>query len=498
MNENFLELQRYISSIEKKEENLISILKKTQELMGCVSKDSQLLIHKETGIPLAKIYGVATFYPFFTLSETEQKENSLPIINETDNQNKILLKNFKEIDAENIETYISVGGYEALKKALTMTNLEIIDEIEIARLRGRGGAGFLTWKKFNSVYRQLEAEKYVVCNGNEGEKYAFKDFYLLENNPHLIIEGILIAGYTVKAKKGFIYVRSDYEKMLKILYKAIEDAKRKNFLGNRILGTEFSFEIEIRYGAGAYVCGEESALIESLQGKRGEPQQRPPFVYQSGYESKPTLLNNVETIANIPNIILNGGEWFRNIGTKNSTGTKIVTLMGNIKRPGIVEIEMGMSIRELLEKIGGGCNSGKKIKAIQSGGPEGVFITQKNFDKKVELDTMIGKNSYIGFNGIKILDEDDSIVEAIKEAIEFLKDSSCGKCTPCRIGTKKIYDLLNKISQGKGNSQDIALIIELCEALKNSAICGLGKSVPVPILSALEEFWDEFEQHFQF
>lgn len=497
---NFNELNEYISKLDNKEEYLIHILRKAQEIFGSIPKEIQIYIHNKTGIPLSKIYGVSTFYPFFnlTLKETELSPQEIqevksPILNNNPKQTKNILKICEQVNPEDIKSYIELGGYGGLRKALNMTHLQILDELEISKLRGRGGAGFPVWKKWEDVYKQISSEKYVICNGNESESYSFKDFYLLYNSPQIIIEGLIIAGYTVRANKGFIFIRSNYAGILNRLELALKQARESNFLGENIMGTGFSFDIEIRFGAGAYVSGEETALIQSLTGNRGEPSQKPPYIFQKGYKGKPTVLNNVETLANIPYLLINGGENYSKIGTNTSTGTKIITLLGNVKIPGIVEVPMGITIKELIEDIGGGTASGEPIKGIQSDGTVGQFIMEKNFDRKVEIDNMVNIKSFIGFNGIKVLDKNDSIVTAVKDSVEFLMNASCGKCTPCRIGNRRIYELLEKLLDGHGTMSDIDMIKEISTSMKLGSICGLGKSIQIPIITAMDEFWDEFE-----
>ena len=411
-------------------------------------------------------------------------------------QVRVALKNCGEIDPESIEHYISVNGYASLKKVLTtMTPVDVVKVIKEAGLRGRGGGGYSTGLKWEYAAKNIADQKYVVCNADEGDPGAFMDRSILEGDPHNVIEGMLIAGYAIGASKGLVYIRAEYPLAIKRLRKAIEDARKNGMLGEKIFGSKFNFDIEIKYGAGAFVCGEETALIHSMEGNRGEPTSKPPYPAESGYWGKPTIVNNVETLANISQIILKGPEWFRSIGTKNSPGTKVFALAGKINNVGLVEVPMGTTLREVIFEIGGGIKNNKKFKAVQTGGPSGGCLTEKDLDTPIDFDTLLAKGSMMGSGGMIVMDEDDCMVAVSKFYLEFTVDESCGKCSPCRIGNTRLWEILDKITKGNGEIEDIKLLKELSETIKSTALCGLGQTSPNPVLSTLNQFMDEYLEH---
>ncbi|NLC69428.1 MAG: NADH-quinone oxidoreductase subunit NuoF [Clostridiaceae bacterium] len=411
-------------------------------------------------------------------------------------QLRIALRNCGIINPEDINEYIEHDGYKALEKVLTgMTPLEVIDTVKKSGLRGRGGGGFPTGLKWEFAYKSQDDEKYVCCNADEGDPGAFMDRSILEGDPHSIIEAMTIAGYAIGSKQGFIYVRAEYPIAVKRLDIAIQQAKEHGFLGENVLNTGFSFDIELRLGAGAFVCGEETALMTSIEGKRGEPRPRPPFPAVKGLWQKPTLLNNVETYANIPVIILKGPEWFASIGTEKSKGTKVFAIGGKINNTGLIEIPMGTTLREVIFDIGGGIPNGKKFKAAQTGGPSGGCIPASHMDTPIEYDTLVQLGSMMGSGGLIVMDEDTCMVDIAKFFLEFTVDESCGKCPPCRIGTKRMLEILEKITSGKGTEEDIEKLEILANNIKLSALCGLGQTAPNPVLSTLRYFRDEYEAH---
>lgn len=411
-------------------------------------------------------------------------------------QMRIVLRNCGLIDPEKIDEYIARDGYAALEKVLfEMTPDEVIEEMKISGLRGRGGAGFPTWMKWNFT-KQVESDvKYIVCNADEGDPGAYMDRSTLEGDPHSILEAMAIAGYAVGAQQGFIYIRAEYPLAIKRLEIAMTQAREYGLLGQNILGSNFSFDIEIRLGAGAFVCGEETALLASIEGKRGMPTPKPPFPAVCGLWKKPTVINNVETWANVPVIITKGGKWFASIGTEKSSGTKVFALTGKIKNSGLVEVPMGTTLREIVYDIGGGIKGGKAFKAVQTGGPSGGVITAKMIDTPIDFDNLIAAGSMMGSGGMIVMDEDDCIIDVAKFYQEFCVEESCGKCSPCRIGTRKLYDILTKISEGKGTMQDLEQLKEIGEAMKRAALCGLGQTAPNPVLSSLHYFYDEYLEH---
>ncbi|ROR31935.1 NAD(P)-dependent iron-only hydrogenase diaphorase component flavoprotein [Mobilisporobacter senegalensis] len=426
-------------------------------------------------------------------------EDGIKSLNETDfykKQHRIALRNCGVINPENIEEYIGTHGYEALGKVLTeYTPDEVIQTILDSGLRGRGGGGFPTGLKWKLAKGNDADQKYVCCNADEGDPGAFMDRSVLEGDPHVVLEAMAIAGYAIGASQGYIYVRAEYPIAVDRLEIAIAQAREYGLLGKNIFGTDFSFDIGLRLGAGAFVCGEETALMTSIEGNRGEPRPRPPFPAQKGLFGKPTILNNVETYANIPQIILNGAEWFAAMGTEKSKGTKVFALGGKIKNTGLVEIPMGTTLREVVEQIGGGIPNGKKFKAAQTGGPSGGCIPVEHFDIPIDYDNLIEIGSMMGSGGLIVMDEDNCMVDIAKFFLEFTVDESCGKCTPCRIGTKRMYEMLDKITKGQGTLEDIDKLEELCYHIKENSLCGLGQTAPNPVLSTLRYFKDEYIAH---
>lgn len=410
-------------------------------------------------------------------------------------QERIALKNCGKINPEKIEEYIALDGYQALYKALHMSRDEVIDVILNSGLRGRGGAGFPTGKKWKFAKEAKGDVKYVCCNADEGDPGAFMDRSILEGDPNAVLEAMAIAGYAIGAKQGYIYVRAEYPIAVKRLNIAIEQAKKLGLLGKNIFGKKFDFNIELRLGAGAFVCGEETALMNSIEGKRGEPRPRPPFPAVKGLFGKPTLLNNVETYANIPNIILKGANWYKSIGTKTSTGTKVFALGGNITNVGLVEVPMGTTLREIVYDIGGGIPEGKKFKAAQMGGPSGGCVPAKYLDVPIDYDSLNEIGAMMGSGGLIVMDDSKCMVDIAKFFLEFTVDESCGKCPPCRIGTKRMLEILTRITEGKGKAGDIEKLERLASNIKKASLCGLGQTAPNPVLSTLKYFRDEYEAH---
>lgn len=428
--------------------------------------------------------------------DEEQEIKALDEVPFYQKQKRIALRNCGVIDPENIDEYIAFDGYKALAKVLTeMTPEEVIETLKASGLRGRGGAGFPTGLKWEFTYKAEGDKKYVACNADEGDPGAFMDRSILEGDPHSVIEAMTIAGYTVGADQGYIYVRAEYPIAVKRLTIAIAQAREYGLLGKNILGTDFSFDLELRLGAGAFVCGEETALMASVEGGRGEPRPRPPFPATKGLFGKPTLLNNVETYANIPQIILNGPEWLQSIGTEKSKGTKVFALGGNINNTGLVEVPMGTTLREIIYEVGGGIPGGKKFKAAQTGGPSGGCIPAEHIDTPIDYDSLTAIGSMMGSGGLVVMDEDNCMVDIARFFLEFTVDESCGKCPPCRIGTKRMLEILNKIAEGKGEEGDIEKLEELGEGIKMASLCGLGQSAPNPVLSTIRYFRDEYEEH---
>ncbi len=433
--------------------------------------------------------------------ETLHEDGSIVAFSDTNfykKQLRIALRNCGVIDPENINEYIAVDGYKALAKVLTeMTPDQVIEEVTASGLRGRGGGGFPTGRKWSFAKASQNPVKYVACNADEGDPGAFMDRSILEGDPQCIIEAMAIAGYAIGANRGFVYVRAEYPIAVNRLQIAIDQAREAGFLGKDIFGSGFDFDMEIRLGAGAFVCGEETALITSIEGNRGEPRPRPPFPAVKGLFGKPTVLNNVETYANITQIILNGSDWFKSLGTPSSPGTKVFALGGKIKNVGLVEIPMGTTLREIVEEIGGGIPNGKEFKAAQTGGPSGGCIPAKFIDTPIDYDSLLALGSMMGSGGMIILDEDTCMVDIAKFYLEFTVDESCGKCTPCRVGTRRLLQVLDKITSGKGEMSDLDTIQELSKHMQSSSLCALGQTASNPVLSTLGYFRDEYLAHIE-
>ncbi len=512
---------------------------------GCTSSKSPLIVEKfnelvkEKGIgdrikivrtgcfglcengPIVIVYPEGTYYNRVTVEDVEEivnedlladrpverlyhkphaanetVERTLPKINFYKKQKRIALRNCGVIDPEKIEEYIALDGYQALAKCLNeYTPDEVIDIMSKSGLRGRGGAGFPTGLKWKFARNAQNEQKYVICNADEGDPGAFMDRSVLEGDPHSVIEAMAIAGYAIGANMGYVYCRAEYPIAVQRLQIAIDQARENGLLGEHIFGSEFSFDMEIRQGAGAFVCGEETALMESIEGRRGEPRPKPPFPANKGLFGKPTIINNVETLANIPVIILKGPEWFASMGTEKSHGTKVFALGGKIANTGLVEIPMGTTLREILFDIGGGIPNGKKFKAAQTGGPSGGCIPAENLDVPIDYDNLAAIGSMMGSGGLIVMDEDNCMVDVARFFLEFTADESCGKCAPCRIGTKRMLEILERITKGQGQEGDIEKLEELANGIKDGALCGLGKTAPNPVLSTIKYFRDEYEAH---
>jgi bidirectional [NiFe] hydrogenase diaphorase subunit len=413
-------------------------------------------------------------------------------------QTKIVLENSGRIDPEVIADYICEGGYSALVKALAeMTPLEVIDQVTKSGLRGRGGAGYPTGLKWGTVAKAGSHQKYVICNADEGDPGAFMDRSVLESDPHRVIEGMAIAAYAVGASVGYIYVRAEYPLAIKRLKTAIQQATRQGLLGSGICGTKFDFSIEIRLGAGAFVCGEETALIHSIEGGRGAPRPRPPFPAESGLHGKPTLINNVETFANIAPIVRNGGEWFAEIGSGKSKGTKVFALAGKIVNTGLIEVPMGIPLREIIYDIGGGIPDGRKYKAVQTGGPSGGCIPEQHLDMPVDYESLAKVGSIMGSGGMIVMDDSSCMVDVAKYFMEFCMTESCGKCVPCRVGTAHMHSFLERMTDGTATARDLELLEELCDMVKHTSLCGLGQTAPNPVVSTLQYFREEYREHIE-
>ncbi|MBQ6066115.1 MAG: NADH-quinone oxidoreductase subunit NuoF [Clostridia bacterium] len=413
-----------------------------------------------------------------------------------DRQTRIALRHCGVIDPEDLNAYLDVDGYKALDKVLhTMSQDDVIAEIKTSGLAGRGGAGFPTWFKWNAAKNAAGDEKYLICNADEGDPGAFMDRAVIESDPHLLIEGMLIAAYAIGAKEAFVYVRAEYPLAIVRLQKAIADATAKGYLGDNILGTDFCCRLRIKAGAGAFVCGEETALIESLEGSRGMPRLKPPFPAEKGYENKPSNINNVETFANVSWIILNGGEAFAAMGTETSKGTKVFALTGKIKRGGLVEIPMGLTLRDVIFNIGGGIRENKRFKAVQLGGPSGGCIPEALLDTVIDYKALSATGAIMGSGGMVVMDETTCMVNMARFFLDFTTKESCGKCVHCRIGTKRMYEILTRITEGEGRPGDIELLEELCDAIRSGALCGLGQTAPNPVLTTIKYFRDEYEAH---
>ncbi len=435
----------------------------------------------------------------FLYEQTVCDDGTIKALDETDfyrKQLRVALRNCGVIDPEKIEEYIATDGYQALAKVLTeMTPDDVIDTMLKSGLRGRGGGGFPTGRKWAFAKASVSDQKYVCCNADEGDPGAFMDRSILEGDPHSVLEAMAIAGYTIGADKGYIYVRAEYPVAVDRLKIAIAQAKEYGVLGKNIFGTDFSFDIELRLGAGAFVCGEETALMTSIEGHRGEPRPRPPFPAIKGLFEKPTILNNVETYANICQIILKGADWFAGMGTETSKGTKVFALGGKITNVGLVEVPMGTTLREIVEEIGGGVPNGKKFKAAQTGGPSGGCIPAEHIDVPIDYENLIQLGSMMGSGGLIVMDEDTCMVDIAKFFLEFTVDESCGKCTPCRIGTKRLYQYIEKITRGQGTPEDIDKIKELCQYMKSTSLCALGQTAANPVISTMHYFGDEYTAH---
>ena len=425
--------------------------------------------------------------------------NTITSLNDTrfyKKQMRIALRNCGRIDPDNIEEYIAYDGYAALGKALTeMTPEEVIQTVLDSGLRGRGGGGFPTGRKWSLAAMNHADQKYVACNADEGDPGAFMDRSILEGDPHAVIEAMAIAAYAIGATKGFVYIRAEYPIAVERLQRAIDQAREYGLLGKNIFGTDFEFDMEIKLGAGAFVCGEETALINSIEGNRGEPKPRPPFPAQKGIFGKPTVLNNVETYANIPQIILNGADWLKSIGTEKSKGTKVFALGGKINNTGLVEVPMGTTLRTVVEEIGGGIPNGGTFKAAQTGGPSGGCIPASHIDVPIDYDNLVALGSMMGSGGLIVMDETTCMVDIAKFFLEFTVEESCGKCTPCRVGTKRLLEMLEKITSGNGELEDLDKIEALCNFIKEDSQCGLGQCAPNPVLSTLHYFRDEYVAH---
>ncbi len=426
-------------------------------------------------------------------------EDAVKPLNETNfykKQHRVALRNCGVIDPENIEEYIAYDGYQALAKALTqMTPQDVIQTVIDSGLRGRGGGGFPTGRKWSFTAANQADQKYVVCNADEGDPGAFMDRSVLEGDPHCIVEAMALCGYATGATEGYVYVRAEYPIAVERLQKAIDDARAYGLLGKNIFGSGFDFDLFIRLGAGAFVCGEETALMTSIEGNRGEPRPRPPYPAVKGLFGKPTTENNVETFANIPQIILHGAEFFNTMGTETSKGTKVFALGGKINNTGLVEVPMGTTLREIVEDIGGGIPNGKKFKAAQTGGPSGGCLPADLLDIKIDYDNLVAKGAMMGSGGLIVMDEDDCMVDIAKFFLKFTVDESCGKCTPCRVGTRRLLEILEKITSGKGTMEDLDRMEKLCNYIKENSLCGLGQTAPNPVLSTYERFKDEYIAH---
>ncbi|MCC7146380.1 MAG: NADH-quinone oxidoreductase subunit NuoF [Phycisphaeraceae bacterium] len=455
---------------------LVSVEPKGVLYQEVKAEDASDIVTSVNDVPVKRIH-CPTDTPFFT------------------RQKKIVLENCGKVDPERLEDYIAADGYEALLKVLTeMKPAEVVQQVTISGLRGRGGAGFPTGLKWGTVSKAGTGQKYVICNADEGDPGAFMDRAVLESDPHRVLEGMAVAGYAVGADRGYIYIRAEYPLAIKRLRLAIRQATRAGLLGNQIFGTTFNFNIELRLGAGAFVCGEETALIASIEGRRGLPRPRPPFPANYGLFGRPTLINNVETLANIPTIIRNGGAWFASIGTEKSKGTKVFALAGRVQNTGLIEVPMGVTLREIIFDIGGGIPEGKKFKAVQTGGPSGGCIPEQHLDMPVDYESLMQVGSIMGSGGMIVMDETSNMVDVARFFMEFCMTESCGKCVPCRVGTYQMHELLDRIHRGQGTPTDLELLKELCDVVKNTSLCGLGQTSPNPVLSTLRYFEHEYQE----
>ncbi|MBN2754186.1 MAG: NADH-quinone oxidoreductase subunit NuoF [Candidatus Goldbacteria bacterium] len=434
--------------------------------------------------------------PCSFLCDCGNKNSKVPEADSQSKQFKIVLRNVGYIDPESIDDYIMRGGYSGVEKALfEMTPDKLITEVKASGLRGRGGAGFPTGLKWELTRREKDPVKYVICNADEGDPGAYMDRSIMEGDPHNLIEGMILGGYAIGSSQGYIYIRAEYPLAIERLEKALTAAREKGLLGNNILGSDFSFDIELRWGAGAFVCGEETALIASVEGKRGNPRPRPPFPSVSGLWNKPTFINNVETWANIPVIAERGGAWFASIGTEKSKGTKVFAVTGKVRNPGLVEVPMGTTIREIVYDICGGISGGKKYKAVQTGGPSGGVIPEKFMDMQVDYESLQSIGSIMGSGGLIVMDEDDCMVDVNKFYLQFSVDESCGKCAPCRIGGKQILAILERITKGRGEEKDLEKIRNISMAMQKASLCALGQTTPNPVISSLTYFNEEYMEH---
>jgi NADH:ubiquinone oxidoreductase subunit F (NADH-binding)/(2Fe-2S) ferredoxin len=454
--------------------------------VGLTEKDISFLVEEQflKGRPVEKFLAPVT--------EESAQELSAPTTKEV----RVVLRNCGEIDPENIEDYIAAEGYSALAKVVTEYNSEkIIQIVKDSGLRGRGGAGFSTAMKWQFAYNSQNDQKYLICNADEGDPGAFMNRAVLEGDPHSVIEGMIIAAYTIGASQGYIYCRAEYPIVIRTLNIALKQARAFGLLGENIFGSDFSFDLDIRQGAGAFVCGEETALIASIEGKRGEPRPRPPFPAVSGLFGKPTNINNVETYANIPQIILRGPEWYASMGTEKSKGTKTFALAGDVKKTGLIEVPFGVTLREIIYDIGGGIKGDRKFKAIQTGGPMGGCLPAEYLDLPVDYEELTKAGSIMGSGGMVVMDEGTCMVDIARFFMEFIQDESCGKCVPCRVGTKRMLEILTRICEGKGRAGDIELLENLCDEIREDSLCGLGKGAPNPVVSTLKHFRNEYEAH---
>lgn len=437
---------------------------------------------------------VKRLLPTESVAQVYASEGKTPFFDKK--QIRIALRNCGLIDPENIEEYIAHDGYQALCKCLTeYTPQQVIDIIKRSGLRGRGGGGFPTGLKWEITAKVKSDQKYVICNADEGDPGAFMDRSIMEGDPHSVIEAMAINGYCTGANKGLVYIRAEYPLAVKRLKVAIDQARAYGLLGKNIFNSGFDFDIELRYGAGAFVCGEETALIHSMEGKRGEPTFKPPFPSEHGYLGKPSNVNNVETYANVPVIINKGADWFASIGTEKSKGSKVFALAGKINNVGLIEVPMGTTLRDVIFKIGGGIKGGKEFKAVQTGGPSGGCLTSHHLDTPIDYDNLIAAGSMMGSGGMIVMDEDDCMVSIAKFYLGFTVDESCGKCSPCRIGNKRLYEILDKITKGEGTMEDLTKLRNLSEVIKDTSLCGLGQTSPNPVLSTLDNFWEEYVEH---
>ncbi|OHD12970.1 MAG: NADH dehydrogenase [Spirochaetes bacterium GWD1_27_9] len=492
---------------------------KTLEKFQILSKENNNILISETGCigmcyqePIVEIFASGKKFLYANVDEKVAEKiftdhvvhnNPVPenLIAETENeyqfnkQKRIVLRNTGIINPEKLEEYIARGGYEGLKKSLAMTPADVVKVVTDSGLRGRGGAGFSTGMKWKFASDSKNDKKYVICNADEGDPGAFMDRSVLEGDPHAVIEGILICGYAIGANEGYVYCRAEYPLAIKRLLEAIKQAEEKNLLGKNILGTNFSFELHIKEGAGAFVCGEETALMASIEGKRGMPRLRPPFPAVSGLWAKPTNINNVETLACVSYILANGAESFNKYGTEKSKGTKVFALAGKIKNGGLVEVPMGISLKEVIFEIGGGIKDNKKFKAVQMGGPSGGCIPESLINTPVDYESLMATGAIVGSGGMVVVDEDTCMVDVARYFLNFTQTESCGKCTFCRIGTKRMLEILTRICDGKGEDSDVEKLLDLANKVKNASLCGLGQTAPNPILTTLKYFKDEYIAH---